>query len=91
MKCHATIAIWRLKLEITCYSKLHVLRIYVFNNSFSLSFPPVPNFSRNSLLSSSMCNCLIKEMYFQRNPAFQTALPFSFSIIRYLQFVIFRK
>lgn len=91
VKCHATTAIWQLRVKIPCYSKLHVLGIYVFNNSLSLSFPPVPNFCRNSLLSASLCNYLIKETYFQKNPAFQTALPLPFSIIWYLQFVIFRK
>lgn len=68
VKYCATVAIWWLKLELACYSKRDVLGIYVFNNSFSLSCPSMPNFCRNSLVSPPIFNYLRKGRYFQRSP-----------------------
>lgn len=73
-----TRTIWWLKLGLACYC-VDVLGIYVFNNSFFLSFPSVPNFCRNSPRSASICKHLIKGSYFQKSPDFQNALLFPLS------------
>lgn len=57
--CDYMVTIQWLKLELACYSKLDVLAIYVFNNSFSLSFLSMPKFCRNSLISSPIGNYFI--------------------------------